>query len=249
MKHVLAFAATTVAILVAWHLYAVVVVQSAVVLPTPLQVVDAFLSQIDVIAVAVAVTMAEAMTGFLFAAVAGYGLGLAFHLMPLLRSVLYPYAVALKATPLIAIAPILVLWTGDGIASKVLMSALVAFFPILVSSFSGFNRYGEEALVFYRTLGAPPAYILRKIVIPGSLPHLFSGLKIGSTLSVVGAVIAEFVGAQHGAGYLIKSNSYYLDTAAVLSTVIVLGLASVLFFQIIQWLEKRIIFWEKSTGI
>lgn len=245
MRNAAALAATTAAFLLLWHLYAVWVVQSSIVLPSPPEVLLALTGKAFIIAAGVGLTMFESIAGFVVAAITGYAMALLFYLVPLLRAGLYPYAVILKATPLIAIAPILVIWIGDGMASKILMSALVAFFPILVSSYSGLNRYGEEMLLFYRTLGASRGYILRRIIIPGSLPYLFSGLKIASTLAVVGAVIAEFVGSQAGAGNLIKQNSYYLDSATVFATIIALGCSSVIFFYCVQFLEKRLVFWER----
>ena len=245
MKHPTAFLCATILLLLAWHGYASLVVQSSIVLPTPAEVATAFIAKWPAISAGVGLTMFESLAGFLVALLAGYGTALAFYLAPFLRAGFYPYAVVLKATPLIAIAPILVIWTGDGIMSKIVMSALVAYFPILVASFSGLNRYSEDALLFYRTLGASRRYILLQIIIPGSLPHLFSGMKIASTLAVVGAVIAEFVGAQTGAGHLIKTSSYYLDTDVVFATIILLGLASVVFFQCVMLTEKKIVFWEQ----
>ena len=245
MKKAFAFSITAIALIATWHVYAVFIVGTTIVLPSPIEVGNSIAKNWQAILVAVGLTMFESILGFLVAALAGYALALIFFLSPSLRAALYPYAVALKATPLIAIAPILVIWTGDGIGAKIIMSALVAFFPVLVASYSGLNRYDEEALRFYRVLGASDGYILLHVIMPGSLSYLFSGLKIASTLAVVGAVIAEFVGAQYGAGNLIKAGSYYLNTPLVFATIIALGLASVLFFQLVQFMENRIVFWEE----
>jgi NitT/TauT family transport system permease protein len=245
MRSAGAFIIASLTIFAAWHGYAALVIKSSVVFPSPLEVYAALLADIDGILSGVGLTMLEALVGFVVAAVLGYAMALLFYIIPAVRHGLYPYAIILKATPLIAFAPILVLWLGDGFSAKAVMAAVVAFFPVLVASYVGLKRYDSEALVFFQTLGANPRFILKRIIVPGSIPYLFSGLRIGSTLSVVGAVIAEFTGATAGAGYLIKTYSYYLNTDSVFATIIALGLASVLFFFAVSIVERVVVFWEK----
>lgn len=245
MKTAWSFIIATIILLAAWHVYAVYVISSSVVFPSPPEIFSAFMSDFDRILSGVGLTMIEALVGFVVAAVLGYAMALAFYIVPPLRNGLYPYAIILKATPLVAIAPILVLWLGDGFAAKAVMAAVVAFFPVLVSSYVGLRRYDSESLVFFKSLGASESFILRSVIVPGSIPYLFSGLRIGSTLAVVGAIIAEFTGATAGAGYLIKTYSYYLDTKSMFATVISLGIASVMFFFSVAIVERLVVFWEK----
>lgn len=245
MRASLAFAITCLLIGTVWHGYAEYIIRSPVVFPSPISVYQAFVENAESILAGVGLTMIQAITGFAFAAALGYSLALSFYIMPALRNGLYPFAIVLKATPLIAIAPILVLWLGDGFTSKAVMAAVVAFFPVLVASYVGLKRYDSDALIFFEALGASPSFILRNLIVPGSIPYLFSGLRIGSTLAVVGSVIAEFTGATAGAGYLIKTYSYYLNTDRVFATIIALGLASVLFFFLISAIERYVVFWER----
>jgi len=248
MKPFAPFIVASLVLLALWHIYAFYLVQSPIVFPTPLAVLVRLLSEAPTISFHVAVTMAEAISGFALSAVLAYALALAFYLSHSVRDGLYPYAIMLKATPLVAIAPIITLWLGDGPLSKIAMASIVAFFPILVASYVGLQRFGEEETMFFRGLGATRPYLLRRIIIPGSMPYLFSGLRIGSTLAVVGAVIAEFTGASSGIGYLIKTRAYYLETDVVFAAIIALGLASVAFFGLIALIERKVIFWEKINS-
>ncbi len=245
MKQVVAVSISTAIIVLSWYLYAILVVRSDVVFPPPQAVLVEMVTEFPRISWHVGLSMLEALVGFLFAAALGYGTALAFYLSPSVKDGLYPYAIALKATPLIAIAPILVLWVGDGFVGKAIMAAVVAFFPILVASYIGLQRYGSESLIFFQTLGASRKFVLTRIVIPGSVPFLFSGLRIGSTLAVVGAIIGEFTGASAGAGYLIKTYAYYLETDRVFATIILLGAASVLVFFAVSLIERAVVFWER----
>ncbi|MDI6798126.1 MAG: ABC transporter permease, partial [Desulfatibacillaceae bacterium] len=136
------------------------------------------------------ITMAEAVLGFLVANICGIALSIAFvHSRAVERSV-YPYTIALKAVPLVAIAPLLTLWFGTGFLGKVIMAATISFFPIIVNATIGLKSVDPEALHLMRSLSASRLQILLKLRLPSSLPYIFSGLKISSTLSVIGAIVA-----------------------------------------------------------
>lgn len=154
---------------------------------------------------------------------------------------------ALKSTPLIAIAPLLVLWFGNGVLSKIVMSALVAFFPVLVNSVNGLANIDAEALDLMKSLSASKLQILIKIRVPASLPFVFASLKIASSLAVVGAVIGEFTGATQGIGHLIVTSSYYLETALMFAGVGMISLGGILFFGLVAYLERRLVFWRTAS--
>lgn len=145
---------------------------------------------------------------------------------------------------MIAIAPLLVIWFGNGLLSKVVMAALVAFFPVLVNAVDGLVSIDKEALDLMKSLNASQIQIFRKIRFPNSLPLVFSSLKIASTLAVVGAVIGEFTGATEGIGYLINTSSYYLNTDLMFAGIILISIGGILFFGLVAYLEKKIIFWK-----
>ncbi|MCE5228563.1 ABC transporter permease [bacterium] len=219
---------------------------NSIVLPAPTEIVAAFVKNAGSILTETGLTMFESVMGFIIGCGAAYLLAIAFVHSRTVQQAVYPYAVALKSTPLIAIAPLLVLWFGNGIASKIVMSALVAFFPVLVNSVSGLTAVDAEALDLMKSYSATRRQVLLKIRIPNSLSYLFPALKIASSLAVVGAVIGEFTGSTRGIGHLINTSSYYLDTALVFSAIGSISLGGILFFGFVAWFEKRIVFWQKA---
>jgi NitT/TauT family transport system permease protein len=191
--------------------------------------------------------MEESVLGFLLGSIGAYVVAVFFVYSRIIKEAVYPYAVALKSTPLIAIAPLLVLWFGNGLLSKVVMSALVAFFPVLVNSANGLTEVDPEALDLMRSLSASGWQVLTKIRIPNSLSYLMAGLKIASSLAVVGAVIGEFTGATEGIGHLINTSSYYLETPLMFAGVVMISLGGVVFFGLMAYLERKIVFWQEPV--
>ncbi len=212
------------------------------VIPTPLEVGRALVLKRGILARQTAITMSEALGGFVLGSVTAYLVAILFVYSDTLRRAFYPYAVALKSTPIIAIAPILIIWFGNGLFSKVVMAALVAFFPVLVNAVDGLSSVGVDTMDLMQSLTASHWQVLVKVRIPNSLPALLAGLKVASSLAVVGAVIGEFTGATEGIGYLINVSSYYLDTPLMFAGVIMIGLAGVAFFKVLEAIEPTLIF-------
>jgi NitT/TauT family transport system permease protein len=127
------------------------------------------------------------------------------------------------------------------------MAALVAFFPVLVNSVAGLGAVEPEAFDLMRSLSASPLQILLKVRIPNSLPYLLASLKIASSLAVVGAVIGEFTGATRGIGFLINTSSYYLETPLMFAGVLIISLAGIVFFGLVAYIEKRLVFWQVKS--
>ena len=219
---------------------------NSIVLPAPTEIAAAFVKNFASIMAETGVTLLESILGFLLGGVTAYLLAVAFVHSRIVQEALYPYAVALKSTPLIAIAPLLVLWFGNGILSKIVMSSLVAFFPVLVNSITGLAAVDTEALDLMKSYSASRWQILTKIRFPNSLGYLFPALKIASSMAVVGAVIGEFTGSTRGIGHLINTSSYYLDTPLVFAAIGSISLAGILFFGLVAWLEQKIVFWQKT---
>ncbi len=179
--------------------------------------------------------------GLLVATVLGYLLAKC----PILEQLVGPYVVAAQAVPVVAIAPLIILWAGSGLLSKVLVAALTLFFPVLVNTMVGFRSVEQELMDLMRVLNASRWQIFTKLEIPAALPILFGGLKIGTALSVIGAVVGEFVAADQGLGFLINLTSRgTLDTALLFVTLGVLVVIAVALYTFVGWLERRVITWE-----
>jgi NitT/TauT family transport system permease protein len=215
----------------------------AIVLPSPMNVVTAIAQNPATLFRETGTTMLESVAGFLAGSVIAYLLAVTFVFSRPVQRSLYPYAIALKSTPLIAVAPLLTLWFGNGIFSKVIMSAMVAFFPVLVNSVAGLAAVDSAMLDLMKSLSANWWQVLMKVRIPNSLPFVFASLKTASSLAVVGAVIGEFTGANEGIGHLLTTSSYYLNTPLVFAGVIFITLAGLVFFGLVAYIEKLVVFW------
>jgi len=239
--------AAFVLLLLLWQAADAIFAFNKVILPSPADIARAFASQYPQLFRETAVTMLESGLGFLAGSVAAVCLATAFVHSRLTQEAVYPFAVALKSTPLIAIAPLLVLWFGNGLLSKVVMSALVAFFPVLVNAVSGLTSVDPEILDLMKSLSASRWQIYRKIRFPNSAGYIFAALKIASSLAVVGAVIGEFTGSTQGIGHLINTSSYYLQTDVVFAAIALISLCGVGFFELMAYLERVVVFWQEPS--
>ncbi len=184
------------------------------------------------------VTLSEILLGFLAGSVFGIGLGIGVALSPLLRGVLHPYLIASQAMPKLALAPIFVMWFGYGILPKVLITALIAFFPLFENTVAGLNEVDRDALELFRALRATPWQTLRWLRLPTAVPFVVAGLKVAMVLSIVGAVVAEYVGANRGLGALIISSQGMMDTPLMFAVFVVLVLLGVVLYEIVVLLER-----------
>jgi NitT/TauT family transport system permease protein len=213
-------------------------------LPAP----SAIFANIDrTLAVQLAVTFVEAVIGFLIASVLAFGCAVMFVRFHTLEQGLFPIAIAVKTTPIVAVAPLLVIWLGTGWWSKIVAVILICFFPVLVNAVKGLKAADAEYRELFQTLGASRAQEFRKLRIPYCLPYLFSALKISSSLAIVGAIVGEFVGATQGLGYLIMISSAHLETATLFAAIAAAALAGITLFYVIGWSEERVIFWHSGT--
>lgn len=194
-------------------------------------------------------TLAETLLGFGIGAVVGLALGAMIARSPLLERVVYPYVVAFQALPKIAIAPLLILWLGFGIWSKVAMAAMIAFFPVMVNVITGLRAVDREVLELMRSLSATEWQIFRMVRLPNALPYLFAGLDIAIVFSLLAAIVAEFVGSQVGMGNLILQMNFALDVAGVFAVLIILSVVGVMLHLIVVNLQRRLVFWSKAGGV
>ena len=199
------------------------------------------------LAVQLAVTFVEALIGFLIAGVLAFGCAIMFVRFTALEEGLFPIAIAVKTTPIVAVAPLLVIWLGTGWWSKIVAVILICFFPVLVNAVKGLKAADAEYRELFQTLGATRSQEFRKLRIPYCLPYLFSALKISSSLAIVGAIVGEFVGATQGLGYLIMVSSAHLETATLFAAIAAAALAGITMFYVIGWTEERVVFWHSGS--
>jgi NitT/TauT family transport system permease protein len=193
------------------------------------------------------VTLLEILTGLLAGVSMATVLGYLVAKSRLLENLLAPYLVASQAVPLVAIAPLLVIWFGPGMFSKVLICALIVFFPVLVNTVVGVRAVPAALYDLMYSLHATRKEILLKLEVPAALPVFLGGLRIGATLSVIGAVVGELVGADSGLGFLISVGRGQYDTALVFVAVFTLvGLALAL-YGIVAWTERRALTWQQTA--
>jgi NitT/TauT family transport system permease protein len=162
-----------------------------------------------------------------------------------LEKVLSPYIVASQSIPVVAIAPLLVIWFGPGLQSKVLICALIVFFPVLINTVVGMRSVSEDLRDLMRSLHASRWQTLRILEVPASLPVFLGGLRIGATLAVIGAVVGEFVGAKSGLGFLVNVGKGMYDTALVFVSVFTLILMAMVLYGLVALLEARFLRWQQ----
>ena len=239
-------ACAVLAILCSWQLADYLFEFKAVVFPNPIEVANALWANLRILTYNASVTFVEAFLGFVLGVTAGLTLAAMAHFSNRLRQIIMPFAVSLKATPIIVLAPLLIMWLGNGYVSKIVMAAVAAFFPVLVNSFQGFTSIEREWLELMRLHGATRSQIFWKLRVPYALPDIFSGMRIATSLAMVGAVVSEFSGAEIGIGKLIATSTYYLNIDLVFAGVLVLCLVGIAFYGCVAWLQGRIVFWESS---
>lgn len=191
-----------------------------------------------------AATLSEVLVGLALGLAVATVLGYLVGKSPLLERALSPYIVASQSIPIVAIAPLLVIWFGPGRLSKVLICALIVFFPVLVNTVVGFRSVPAELYELMRSLRASRLQVLLKLEVPAAMPVLIGGLKIGATLSVIGAVIGEFVAADRGLGFLINVGDGLYDTPLVFVAVLTLIAMALTLYGIVAALERRLLRWR-----
>ena len=207
-------------------------------IPSPTIVSATILKNLTSLLMDSAVTLFEAVLGFMLGTLLAFFVAVLFVHSQIIERSVSPYFVALQAVPIVATAPLLIIWFGNGLFSKVVMAAMICFFPMVVNSVAGLKSISENELDLMRLFSANPSQIFFKLRLPASLPFLFSGLKISATLSVIGAVVAELAGATRGLGFQILMSSYQTDTPFLFAAVLFSALIGVLFFNSVVLLEK-----------
>jgi putative hydroxymethylpyrimidine transport system permease protein len=194
------------------------------------------------------VTLREVLLGFLCALAAGLAFAVVLHLSDTLRRAFYPLLVASQTIPPVAIAPILVVWFGFGLGPKVLLIALVCFFPVTVNTLDGLRSVDPQLITMMRTLGASRLQVLGRVELPSALPFFFSGTKIAIAVAVIGAVFAEWAGASSGLGHQILIASSNLLTARMFAAITLLSVMAIALFGLVALIERKVVTWD-SRGV
>ncbi|HHW38157.1 MAG TPA: ABC transporter permease [Bacillales bacterium] len=190
-------------------------------------------------------TMLIIILGLLISIIIGVGLAVWMNMNKSVEKAFYPLLIASQTIPIIALAPIFVLWFGYSIWSKVVVTVLITFFPITVSTFDGLRSIKRELEELFLTMGASKKEIFIKLSIPTALPFFFSGLKVAVTLSVIGAAIGEWLGAQAGLGYFSRRMMTQFDGAGVFAPIILLSSVGIILFLVVTYFEKRSFKWRE----
>ncbi|MFC2064505.1 ABC transporter permease [Chloroflexota bacterium] len=219
----------------------------AFILPSPIQVLTRFGTALTdgSLLLHTLATLQEIILGLLAGTLTATILGYLLAKSRLFERLVSPYLVAMQAVPIVAIAPLMVIWFGPGMLSKVLICSLIVFFPVLVNTVVGVRAVPRSLHALMGSLRATRLQILLKLELPASLPILLGGLRIGATLSVIGAVVGELVGANQGLGFLINVGRGQYDTALVFVAIITLVIMALLLYSLVAFFEYRLLAWQE----
>jgi NitT/TauT family transport system permease protein len=236
--------------LIVWEVVVRLLRVPEIVLPPPTSVLAALYAIVRSGAVFphIGITLTEILLGFAIGAVAAFGLGSLIALFRFVDRMLFPYIIAVQAVPKVAIAPLLVIWFGFGLESKILMTAIIAFFPILVNTVVGLRQVEQDRLDLMTALKASRWQTFRFVRLPTALPFIFAGLDVGIVLSVIGAIVGEFVGASGGLGYLLLVYNADLKIAAVFALLIILAVMGILLHACVMLAQRRVMFWTQGAA-
>lgn len=220
-----------------------------IILPPPSEVFTAFIDMLDEAYFweATQVTMTETLVGFVIGVVLAWALGTLIGTFDVINRCLYPLIVGFQITPRVALAPVFLTWFGFGLTSKIVMAATICFFPVLLNVVVGMQTVDKNALTLMRSMGAGRRDTYMKLVLPSSLPLIFAGIKNAITLALIGAIVAEFVGASKGMGVLIKTLNFQLDVASSFAVVFALMIFGLILYWIVEIADARIVYWRSHV--
>lgn len=236
-----------VALLLLWEVLVEIFHIPAFILPPPRDLYTAFVDKFYILYKHAIITFSEAVGGFALSFILGVAFAVGVVYSRRIQNTIYPLIVILYAMPKSAFAPLMVIWIGYGLFSKIAIAFLVAFFPIVVNTVVGLKEVEPELLDLARINKGSPFDVFRKIRLPNSLPYMFAGIKVALVLSVTGAIVAEFVAANEGLGYLILQANYSLDTALALVILLILALLSLALFMGVEILQRKMAPWSAEV--
>lgn len=195
------------------------------------------------------VTLAETLAGFVIGSSTAVFAAFLITRSRLVERALMPYLVGFQALPKVALAPLIVVWVGIGIESKIAIAAIIAFFPVLINSIVGFSTVEAEKIELMRSLVASRWQEFRIVVLPNSLPFIFAGLNVAIVFSITGSLVGEFIGADRGLGNMLMQLNYNMDISGMFAILVVLGVLGVALHGAVRFLQRRLVFWTEPDQL
>ncbi len=214
-------------------------------MPAPTDIAQSFRDDWDMLMMHTRVTLSEVLIGFGIAVAAGLLTGVAIDSSRIVERALYPLLIASQTIPMVVLAPLFLIWFGYGLLPKVLITALVAYFPLAVNTVDGLKSTDRELLKLMVSMGASRWQIFRLARVPSALPLIFSGARISVAFSVIGAVFGEFVGAKAGLGYLMDRSAPQFETPRVFACIVILAVMGVSLFLVVSLVERLALPWRR----
>jgi putative hydroxymethylpyrimidine transport system permease protein len=230
-----------------WWAITALTAAPAYMLPTPWHVAQALVLQRGILAPAALTTLTEILAGLAIGCLLGAASGLVVVYSPLMRRWLMPLLLLSQAVPVFALAPLLVLWFGFGMASKIVMTVLIIFFPVTAALADGMRRADRGWLDLAATMNASPAAMLRHVRLPAAMPSFCAGLRIATATAPIGAIIGEWVGASSGLGYVMMNASARMETDVMFAALAVLGAITVGLWAAMDALIRHILYWAPEN--
>jgi NitT/TauT family transport system permease protein len=237
------------AILAAWEVASIVSHFPAYVLPRPSQIVAGLFHPGPQFVHYAWITVQETLIGFIIGSTVGLLLAIAIVLSPMARRSVYPLIILFQTVPKIVLAPIFIIWFGYGLLPKEMLVVVLAFFPVTVDAIHGLTSMDPTLIELLQSVSASRWEILWKIQLPHSLPYVFSGLKVATTLSVIGAVVGEWAGANAGLGFMILNSSAQLETVRMFVGVVAISVIGLALFYAVSRLEEWVLPWREKVDV
>lgn len=238
-------------LLIAWELVVTAFKVPDFIIPPPSQIFVALYRGFErgIYLHHLSITLAETITGFVIGSILGLAIGAAIALNRRVEFFLYPYVIMFQSTPKVALAPLIVIWFGLGITSKIISATLVAFFPLMINTITGLRSADEEQINLMTSLTASKMQILRMLRFPVALPYIMAGLELALSFSLLGTIVAEFIGANAGMGMLLTSMNFSMDIAGEFSVLLILSVVGLMLNTVISQVRKSILFWDPNSRI
>ena len=237
---------TFIVIFVAWEAAVRFLAISPIILPAPTAVFADMVVHWRDLALAAGTTTWEILLGFTLSILIAVPLAIMLTSSRAIEKAIYPVIIAAQTIPKIAIAPVLLAWFGFGLRPKIIIVILIAFFPIVINSVVGMKSLSTQTRNLARSMGATWSQIFWRFQLPNALPSIFAGMKVATTLAIIGAIVAEFVGADSGLGYMMMLATSELDMAREFAAITILTVIGIIFFAAIEWTERLVLPWHVS---
>jgi NitT/TauT family transport system permease protein len=216
------------------------------ILPAPTAIAQRLVETGGLLAPHVFVTAVEIVLGFLLAVIGGVGLAIITVYVPPFERAIYPWIVASQAIPKVAVGPLFVMWLGFGLAPKILIAFLIAFFPVMIDTVIGLRSVERESLFLMRSMGASRWKTFIYLNLPNAMPNIFAGMKVAITLATVGAIVGEFIGANDGLGYILIFANGTFDTTLLFAALTLISVLAVICYALVGFVEDFFIWWHVS---